>query len=79
MIEFQKQQLTKPIYELREGERQNPPWTPSNLNEWLYRPVRVKGRPLHYLGIYIPRIEFGKPGYEYVVPLVTKEDKDGNN
>jgi len=29
--------------------------------------------------MYVPRMEFGKAGFEYVVPFVTKEDKDQEN
>lgn len=75
-IEARKLQLSKPIYELRESEAVSPPWNTSNLKEWLYRPVRITGRPLHYLGMYIPREEYAKHGFEYVVPLVTKENED---
>ncbi|CAD8142043.1 unnamed protein product [Paramecium octaurelia] len=75
-IQFRKEQLKKPIYELREEELVSPPWNSSNLNEWLYRRVRVTGRPLHYLQMMVPRTEFQKPGYECVVPFVTKENAD---
>ncbi|CAD8048601.1 unnamed protein product [Paramecium sonneborni] len=75
-IQFRKEQLKKPIYELRDEELVSPPWNSSNLNEWLYRRVRVKGRPLHYKQMMVPRTEFYKPGFECVVPLVTKEDAD---
>ena len=51
----------------------NPPWNEKNKEEWLYRPVRITGRALHYLGMYVPRTEYGKDGFEYVVPFVTSE------
>jgi cytochrome oxidase assembly protein ShyY1 len=36
--------------------------------------VKVTGRPLHYKTCFIPREVYGRPGFEYVVPLVTLED-----
>lgn len=75
-IEYRKQQLSKPIYELRDEELVSPPWNSSNLHEWLYRPVKITGRPLHYKGMFVGREEFGKPGFENIVPFVTKENGD---
>lgn len=34
--------------------------------------VIVQGRPLHYKTCMVPRTVYQKPGFEYVVPLVTK-------
>jgi surfeit locus 1 family protein len=38
--------------------------------------VRLTGRPIHGKAIYIPRSEYGKAGFEYIVPFVTKENED---
>ena len=68
--------MSKEVYELRDEELVHPPWNQENLSEWLYRPVRITGRPIHYKAMYVPRYELGKAGYEYVVPFVTRENKD---
>lgn len=38
--------------------------------------VEVKGRPIHRLQCLVPRITNGDHGFEYVLPLVAKENKD---
>jgi cytochrome oxidase assembly protein ShyY1 len=40
--------------------------------------VKVTGRPLHNKAILIPSKSFGLAGYEYVVPIVTKETPEGD-
>lgn len=76
-IAFRKQQLQKPVYELRGDELVNFPWKKDNLKEWLYRPVKVTGRQLHNKAMLIPRKLENYHGYEYIVPVVTKENEDG--
>lgn len=61
---------------MRDEELVNPPWNASNINEWLYRPIRIRGRPIHSKAMYLFRREMGHNGYEYVVPYVTKENED---
>ena len=71
---------------MRDQELVSAPWNKNNLDEWLYRTVRVTGRPIHGKAIYIPRNEviivfkieykYGKEGFEYIVPFVTKENED---
>jgi len=41
--------------------------------------VEVGGRPLHRLSCLVPHFESGVDGYEYVVPLLVREDKDRSN
>ncbi|MBS1889953.1 MAG: hypothetical protein JST59_01555 [Actinobacteria bacterium] len=36
-IAYRKEQLSKPVYELKDDELINPPWNRSNLDSWLYR------------------------------------------
>lgn len=59
----------------------NPPWNESNLKEWLYRRVKVTGRPIHKDTMFVPihDLSFSLHGYEYLVPLVTREDSEGLN
>jgi len=77
-IENRKNQLSKETYELKGTEAVNFPWNKENLNEWLYRPVRITGRPLHNKAMLIPRLYNGYAGFDYIVPLVTKENEDGS-
>lgn len=58
-INFRKTQLSQPIYELATNEAVEFPWTKDNLQEWLYRPVRISGRPIHAKAKYIPREKYG--------------------
>jgi hypothetical protein len=37
------------------------------------------GRPIHRLSCFVPRREFDQFGYEAVMPLVTREDKNYQN
>jgi len=34
--------------------------------------VKITGRPMHNTASLVPREAYGYPGFEYVVPLVTK-------
>lgn len=54
----------------------NPPWANGNLEEWLYRPVRVIGRPVHRKEMHFPWHRQGYKGALTFVPVVTKEDED---
>lgn len=70
--------MSRPIYELTDEEVVNFPWNSSNMKEWLYRPIRVTGRPMHYKTIFIPDRVHNYPGYAYIVPLVTRENEDSS-
>lgn len=75
-IAFRKQQIQKPVYELQGNEVNHFPWTNENLNEWLYRPVKITGREIHNKAILLPRKMEGYHGFEYFVPIVTKENEE---
>lgn len=77
-IEFRKNQIVKPVYELKGDEAVHFPWNKDNLNEWLYRPVRITGRPLHNKAMLVPRTVANYKGFDYILPLVTKENEDGS-
>lgn len=77
-ISFRKKQLQQPIRELTHDESYNFLWNEENLNEWLYRPVKISGRPIHSKAKLVPRIKYGHRGYDYIVPLVTDEQEDGS-
>jgi hypothetical protein len=46
LIALKKERLAMPVYELKGEELYNFPWNHDNLDEWLYRPVKVTGRPI---------------------------------
>jgi len=54
----------------------NFPWNDDNLDEWLYRPVKVKGRQVHRLTMTPLKSYGNSPGFHYVVPVVTQEDSE---
>ena len=77
-IQFRKKQLAQPAYELKGEELVNFPWSDENLKEWLHRPVKIVGRPLHNRAVMISSRRYGHEGYEYIVPLCTNENEDGS-
>jgi surfeit locus 1 family protein len=77
-ISRRKDQLAKPMYELKGNEASNFPWDRQNLDDWLYRPIKITGRPLHNKAMLVPRKLEGYHGFDYIVPLVTKENEDGS-
>jgi len=77
-IEFRKTQLNQATYELKGQEAVHVPWNKDNLNNWLYRPVKITGRPIHNKAMLVPRMLEGYKGYDYIVPLVTNENEDGS-
>ena len=58
-INFRKQQLVQPIYNMNPEESVNVPWSEGNLKAWLYRPVRISGRPIHSKAKLVPRMKYG--------------------
>ncbi len=67
-----------PVYELSQEELTNPPWT-DNYEQWKYRRVKISGRFVHRLSMYIPNHIDEYKGYEFIVPLVTEEDENYKN
>lgn len=62
---------------MKEEELVNPPWTNGNLDEWLYRPVKLRGRPIHRHEMQFRwKRSDGQNGSFVFVPLVTQEDED---
>jgi len=45
----------------------------------MFRTVQITGRPIHLRAVLIPCYQYGLKGYQYIVPLVTKEDENGDN
>lgn len=65
-----------PVYELKGEELYNFPWNHDNIDEWLYRPVKIVGRPI-YRQLIRPRVFEGfTPGYHLITPIVTDEDEN---
>lgn len=55
----------------------NPPWNQGNLDEWLYRPVKLRGRPIHKHEMKFKwKRRDGQNGSYIFVPVVTQEDSD---
>lgn len=67
--------IIQPVYELKEEELVNPPWANGNLSEWLYRPVKVRGRKIHRKEMKFSKPRAGFQGNMLFLPLVTKEDE----
>lgn len=64
----------KPVYELTGLEAVNPPWANGNLDEWLYRPVKIRGRAVHSKEMAFRYDRYGYEGNLTFIPLVTRED-----
>ena len=79
LIALKKERLAMPVYELKGDELVNPPWTHDNLDEWLYRPVKLTGRQIHRLAMQ-PHVQHGPMGgMHYIIPVVTQEDEERNH
>ncbi len=49
------------------------------MDEWLYRPVKVRGRPIHKKDMKFRVDRYGFVGSMHFVPLVTNEDDDASH
>lgn len=67
-----------PVYELKDDELVNFPWSHGNLDEWLYRPIKIKGRKIERLEMNFRRFYGTTPGCDIILPIVTKEDDQRN-
>ena len=78
-IERRKAGLKKPLYVLEGDELVNFPWNKDNIDEWYFRPVRIKGR-FDY-GRTMPEFAdmYKNPGAYAYTPLITKEDENLEN
>lgn len=65
-----------PIYELTGDELVNFPWNHDNLDEWLYRPVKLKGRKIFKHSLRVDKNMGPSYGFHHFVPIVTKEASD---
>ena len=75
LIALKKERLAMPVYELKGEELYNFPWNHDNLDEWLYRPVKITGRPIYRQSVR-PRVSQGyTQGFHLITPLVTDEDE----
>lgn len=72
-LELKRERLAMPVYELSEEEMINPPWV-GNYSQWKYRRVKFKGRFNHRFSMYIPNDIHNYKGYDFIVPIITKED-----
>ena len=64
------------MYELKGDELVNFPWNHDNIDEWLFRPVKVKGRQIHKHTMFPRNKRADFPGAHYILPLVTNEDDE---
>ena len=67
--------MALPVYELSEEEMVNPPWV-GNYEDWKYRRVSFSGRFIHKHSMYIPNKIHNYDGYDFILPVVTKEDEN---
>lgn len=56
----------------------NPPWV-DNYDEWKYRRVSFKGRYVFRYSGYVPNKINNYQGFEFLVPIITKEDEKLEN
>ena len=54
----------------------NFPWNHDNIDQWLYRPVKITGRQVHKHTMFPRGSRHGFPGADYILPIVTREDAD---
>ena len=52
------------------------PWNHDNIDEWLYRPVKVSGRQIHKHAMFPREKRYDYPGVHYILPVVTREDTE---
>jgi len=76
LIELKKKRLQMPFYELKDDELVNFPWNHDNLQEWLYRPIKIKGRVVHRNTTRAPYNMGQSYGFHSFIPLITKEAED---
>lgn len=64
------------MYVLKGEELVTPPWVSGKLEDWLYRPVQVTGRPNHSkeMKFQVDRLQFR--GSSLFVPVITQEDEE---
>lgn len=78
LVLLKKERLAMPVYELSAAELENPPWA-EDYEAWRFRRVRFQGRPIFRHSMYIPKRVHNYEGYDWVVPVVTKEDENLDN
>jgi len=76
LVALKKERLQMPVYELTGDELVNFPWNHDNLDQWLYRPVKFKGRHIHRQAIRVPFLLGDCRGFHYIVPICTQEPED---
>jgi cytochrome oxidase assembly protein ShyY1 len=71
--------LSEPLIKLHDDKNNvNFPFSSRTVDSFLYRKVSIIGRPLHNRAMLVPKRSYGLDGYEYIVPIVTNETKDGD-
>lgn len=66
----------QPVYELKGDELVDFPWNHDNIDEWLYRPVKVKGRFVYKHAAIFDKPRLGYLGGHMFVPFITKENEN---
>lgn len=72
--QLKKHRLSMPVYEMKDEDYINPPWTGANYEQWKYRLIKVKGREIHYKNMLIPQKLNNYSGYACFIPLIHQED-----
>lgn len=78
-ISLKKHRLSMPVYEMKDEDYINPPWSGAKYEEWKYRLIKCKGRQVHRKTILIPKQVNHYNGYAYIVPVINKEDEKLEN
>jgi cytochrome oxidase assembly protein ShyY1 len=66
------------VYVLKGEELVTPPWVTGKLEDWLYRPVQVTGRPNHSKEMKFPVKRLNFEGRSLFVPVITEEDEESS-
>lgn len=76
LIALKKERLQMPVYELKGEELYDFPWNKDNLDEWLYRPIKVFGRQIPRQQCKANKYRGGIHGFHLIMPVVTDEPED---
>lgn len=76
---LKKSRLSMPVYEMKDEDYVNPPWSGRNYETWKYRLIKVKGREIHVKSMLIPEYVNHYQGFANFLPLAHQEDANLEN
>lgn len=77
--ELKKLRLSMPVYEMKDEDYLNPPWSGHNYEAWKYRLIKCKGRQVHVKAMPIPELVNNYEGFANFLPVIHKEDANLEN